>query len=344
MHCYDVVDQEVTCNGYESRRVYDVEYYYDEVLVTRKTTVIVQFNTNGGGGMEELEVPANQPMDEPTDAPERAGYSFAGWSKDEAVIDETTGEMAEGKSLFDFSSPLTGETTLVANWKKFYEVTFDAGTVLPEDRRPVAQLVVAGDVPVAPVDGLGRQILVEYENYTLAGYYYDTDYESRYEGQPIVADTTLYVKWNNAQEGQEGGDEGDGGVTYTILEGANQTHSIIDDEEKDLVVRASGELDKFERAEVDGIAVGEPDAAITAGSTVVTLKADYLNALSLGVHTLKIVYNDGEVATNFTIVNPMVEDNPVTADESGMFKTMFVISLIGLSLGWLRFKSLAKND
>ena len=69
-----------------------------------------------------------------------------------------------------------------------------------------------------------------------------------------------------------------------------------------------------------------------------------MNALSLGAHTLKIVYNDGEVATNFTIVNPMVEDNPVTADESGMFKTMFVISLIGLSLGWLRFKSLAKND
>ena len=88
----------------------------------------------------------------------------------------------------------------------------------------------------------------------------------------------------------------------------------------------------------------EGDGDITAGSTVVTLKADYLNALALGVHTLKFVYNDGEVATNFTIVDPRVEESPFTADESGMFKIMFVISLVGLSFGWLRLKSLAKDE
>ena len=95
---------------------------------------------------------------------------------------------------------------------------------------------------------------------------------------------------------------------------------------------------------MDGAELGEDDGDITAGSTVVTLKASYLNALSLGAHTLKFVYNDGEVSTNFTIVDPTVEENPFTADESEIFRMVFIISLIGLSLGWLRLNILARND
>ena len=463
IYCYDVVDQEVECNGYESRKVYSVKYYYDEVLVTRKTTITVQFNTNGGGGMDELEVLANQPMDEPEEEPERAGYSFAGWSKSEAVIDEVTGAMNEGKSLFDFSTPLTGETTLVANWKKVYEVSFDTGTMLPVDRIPEAQLVIAGNVPTVPKDMFGRQLVMEYGEYTREGFYLDAGFTTEYNGQPIVNDTVIYVKWHNTLDDYEKveevnltiaspavgtvvtmtGDDWDtqtpqplvtvpegadyslddnggnwnyaywllekdfdsdaflgtmvkGGVyyadiyistnnedyifdknvvvkvngnvvsaeyvdydvdlleilvevtptetAYTILEGANQVHSIVDDVDKDIIVKASGELEKLDRVEIDGVPLGEGNGDVASGSTVVTLKAGYLNTLALGVHTLKFVYNDGEVATNFTIVDSTVEDNPFTADESGIFKMMFVISLVGLSLGWLRLKSLARND
>ena len=334
--CLNAGNEEIGCTEPGRREVYYIDYLYNEVLVTRKTTVTVEFNTNGGGGMDEIDVPAGQPMDVPED-PERAGYSFAGWSKDTAVIDETTG--ASSGSLFDFSTPLTGETTLVANWKKIYEVSFNDGAILPEDRKPVTQLVVAGNALAPAVDSSDRQLLTEYGDYTFVGFFEDASFEVAYAGRPIENDMTIYIKWQNEAEEEAGGE-----VVYTILEGANQTHSVIDDADKDIVVKASGEIEKFVRAEVDGAALGEGDGTITAGSTVVTLKADYLNKLSLGAHTLKFVYDDGEVETKFTIVNPTVEESPFTADKTGIFKTMFVISLVGLSLGWLRLKSLARNE
>ena len=53
-----------------------------------------------------------------------------------------------------------------------------------------------------------------------------------------------------------------------------------------------------------------------SGSTVITLKTDYLKALSVGTHTLTVVYNDGECSTNFEIKTSQSQNTGTTPTES----------------------------
>ena len=53
---------------------------------------------------------------------------------------------------------------------------------------------------------------------------------------------------------------------------------------------------------------------VKEGSTIVTLKADYLNTLTAGSHTLEIVWTDGSASTTFTVK----ADSPQTGDNSMM--------------------------
>ena len=55
-----------------------------------------------------------------------------------------------------------------------------------------------------------------------------------------------------------------------------------------------------------------PDAAnytVKEGSTIVTLKAEYLETLSVGKHTLAIVSDTGTAAAEFTIQTAPATDN-----------------------------------
>lgn len=99
---------------------------------------------------------------------------------------------------------------------------------------------------------------------------------------------------------------GDG---YAIIDGADQEHEI--DSGTDLVVHATGSFeDDFDHIEVDGEVVEEANHDAEPGSVIVTLHSDYLDSLGEGEHTLKFVYNGGEVETTFK----NVKDNPDTAD------------------------------
>ena len=88
-------------------------------------------------------------------------------------------------------------------------------------------------------------------------------------------------------------------VTYEILEGANG--SWAQNSDGVLTFRANGDLSKFEGVKVDGDTISADHYTAASGSTVVTLKKDYLATLSVGKHELTIVYNDGECSTEFEI-------------------------------------------
>ncbi len=64
---------------------------------------------------------------------------------------------------------------------------------------------------------------------------------------------------------------------------------------------ANGDFSKFTGVKVDGTLIEADKYTAVSGSTVITLKKDYLNTLSIGKHTLTIVYNDGECSTEFEI-------------------------------------------
>ena len=70
----------------------------------------------------------------------------------------------------------------------------------------------------------------------------------------------------------------------------------------------------FIRAEVDGVTLDEKNYTKKEGSTIITLKADYVATLSAGEHTLSIVSTNGTATAKFT-VNQKSEDVTDEDDE-----------------------------
>lgn len=87
--------------------------------------------------------------------------------------------------------------------------------------------------------------------------------------------------------------------TYNFIDGANG--EWIKNSGKDLGFKADGEFSKFTGVKVDGTLIGADKYTAVTGSTLVTLKKDYLETLSVGKHTLTVDYIDGECTTNFEI-------------------------------------------
>ena len=437
----EIVDDN-TCNSDGLRHGYTVKIHYTEVTVTKKTTVDVDFNTNGGSGVENQTIPGGTTASDPGETSRGDDYAFIGWSVDEAIVNEATGEIAQGKSLFDFSTPINDDITLVANWANIYTVNFDDGGILRSDLKPVSQRVTAGNPISTPLDEDGYSIRNNYNDYELEGYFLDPGFETEYTGQAIVEPTTLYMKWHDIYEdytnittvnltvtapvvgteitmtgdyttqnpqptitvpqGAEYGledrysnwyQEPEWGtefftgtlvkdntyylaihlvanddshvfarnvaitvngqavasedvyndldyvsffipiqpslVEYEILDGANQTHDKVENKEDDLTVRASGEYNNYENVAVDGNVIDDSKYEDAEGSTIITLKADYLNSLAVGTHKLRINYPDGYAETNFTITDS--SNNPTTADTITIWNIVFAVSLVTLA-------------
>lgn len=90
-----------------------------------------------------------------------------------------------------------------------------------------------------------------------------------------------------------------GSVDYEILDGANTSWEQNSD--GSLSIRGSGAISKFVGIKVDGNLVDGRNYTVKEGSTIVTLKADYLNTLSVGNHTFEIIWTDGTASTRFTV-------------------------------------------
>ena len=88
-------------------------------------------------------------------------------------------------------------------------------------------------------------------------------------------------------------------VTYKFIEGANGTWTK--NSGQDLGLKTNGEFSRFTGVKVDGTLIGNDKYTAVSGSTVVTLKKDYLETLSAGKHTLTVVYTDGECTTEFQV-------------------------------------------
>ena len=91
-----------------------------------------------------------------------------------------------------------------------------------------------------------------------------------------------------------------------IIEGEGQ--SITEGELKELIFRSNAAFSDFIRVELDGKTLDEKNYTVKEGSTVVTLKADYVATLSAGEHTIGIVSESGTATTTFTINAKAVED------------------------------------
>ena len=70
---------------------------------------------------------------------------------------------------------------------------------------------------------------------------------------------------------------------------------------KDLTFRSSAPLEFFQKVLVDDKEVAAENYELTKGSTIVTLKASFLNTLGVGAHKLSVVSSTGTAETTFTV-------------------------------------------
>lgn len=119
----------------------------------------------------------------------------------------------------------------------------------------------------------------------------------------VTADTTVKAVWETIPATP---------TEYDILDGANS--SWTKDSDGNISVKGSGAFTKFVGVKVDGTLIDAKNYTVKEGSTVVILKADYLNTCTAGSHTLEIVWTDGSASTTFTVK----ADSPQTGDNSMM--------------------------
>ncbi|MBQ5739091.1 MAG: hypothetical protein IIV78_01650, partial [Oscillospiraceae bacterium] len=109
-------------------------------------------------------------------------------------------------------------------------------------------------------------------------------------------------------------------VAYKILEGDDQTWKKGSGD--DLTISANGLFSKFAELQIDGETVDSENYTAESGSTVVTLKASFLETLKVGKHTVTFVYPDGKAEGTLTIEAAPVTDNgsekPDTGDHSAL--------------------------
>lgn len=130
---------------------------------------------------------------------------------------------------------------------------------------------------------------------------------------------------------------------YKFIEGANS--SWMQNDDGTLTFRANGDFDKFTGVKVDGSLIDEKYYSAVSGSTVVTLKNDYLKTLAVGTHSLTVTYTDGDCSTNFEIKstqNPVINEqtsdpntqptSPQTGDNSNMLLWVLLLATSGAAL------------
>ena len=159
---------------------------------------------------------------------------------------------------------------------------------------------------------------------------------------------------------------------YRIIDGAGS--SWTQDTGGSIAIRGDGEFAKFRSVRVDGNLVDPSNYTVTEGSTIITLKAEYLKTLSEGSHTFELVWTDGSASTNFTVAANTSDDknddndddssnngsnndtagsnsassnntvpgqitSPKTGDASGIWITLFMVSIAGLAAMLVRRKA-----
>ncbi len=121
---------------------------------------------------------------------------------------------------------------------------------------------------------------------------------------------------------------------YKVIEVANS--SWVQNTDKTLTFRVDGDLSKFVGIKVDDEWVDKENYTVAYGSTIVTLKNEYLKTLSEGEHKITFVYTDGEVSTNFEVneTEKIYENsnNPKTGDTSNIlvWYSLFAASVLSM--------------
>lgn len=122
-------------------------------------------------------------------------------------------------------------------------------------------------------------------------------------------------------------------IVYEVTEGANQKYTITKNSEAKFKINADFRLFDDGKVYVDNELVDPKNYTAESGSTIITLKKEFVDTLSVGEHTLKVLFNDGgEAITTFNVARVTVPtDNPQTGDNIGFYIISGILSIVGLA-------------
>ena len=171
--------------------------------------------------------------------------------------------------------------------------------------------------------------------YAFEGWYWEEELVTPFDFENDVItwnETTLYAKWTPVEYSI---------TNVTGLSGANNNQWVKGTKDGVVVtVKVSGEkensFDHFIGAKLDGKElVKDVDYTVGKGSTIVTLKPETLEKLSVGEHTVTVLFDNGEVNTTLTVLAANSQDatSPQTGYNShmGLWIALMMLSLLGIT-------------
>ena len=259
-------------------------------------------------------------------APAIAGEHFYRWSGSipwgNSASIYPTGK-AKGQSYTDFTWSLDDnslgtcdfkDSELVANYRPGFTMSFHGmkGTVNNQsDYIYEIDKEYNKEKDVTEYIGFDETDLdISRNGYTFAGWYLDSDYTRPFyglnddrtydmngdgvydykdEGEPFEGSNwnmDLYAKWEPAKAPE-------------IIEGSKQTWTKASSEGASF--RSDAEYADFIKVTVDGADLSAENYTVESGSTIVKLKASYLETLTIGKHTIAIISENGTAETEFSI-------------------------------------------
>ena len=134
-------------------------------------------------------------------------------------------------------------------------------------------------------------------------------------------------------------------IVYEVTEGANQEYTITKDNEAKFKINADFRLFDTGKVYVDNELVDPKNYTAESGSTIITLKKEFVDTLSVGKHTLKVLFNDGGQATTiFNVAKTTIPvENPNTLDNVMIYIVSGILSIIGIT-GAITFYKRKQNN
>lgn len=289
------------------------------IVVSEDTTLYAQWTPlgdywyiiyNAAGGAD---APLTQIIRKGQDAvlsaevPFHIDWTFRGWSRDREAEQP---EFDPGDTLpFSESEPFV---VLYAVWEKHdnrLEVTFDTngGKAGTQPGKMTVQMMVWTRLP-------GKMPSWDPQHDFLG---WDTDPEAteplyKAGGMALfMNNTVLYAIWY---------------PHYRIIQGAGSTW--VKDSKKDHRFAADGNIAYFTEFRFDGKALDSSEYKATSGSTIIDVSAAAMQKLSVGKHTVEVVYQDGSASAEFTVS----KKTPKTGDaaELLLWNGLVLLGIAGL--------------
>ena len=101
----------------------------------------------------------------------------------------------------------------------------------------------------------------------------------------------------------------------------------------------NGACSKFTGIEIDGKPVDKDNYTVVSGSTIITLKAEYMETMSAGRHRLEVQYTDGKASCEFDVFSKDDIPAPGTGDSSNILLWLTLLVVSGGMLGTATVKN-----